>query len=101
MIKNLTELTKKKFIVVNIANEIGISKTAELFNYSRQTIRVWKKEYSKNGIEGLQNRSRKGQSYPNKVPDEVINKIIELKTNHPDYTAERIKKVLKLNYSIS
>ncbi|NOR46359.1 MAG: helix-turn-helix domain-containing protein [Candidatus Delongbacteria bacterium] len=100
VIKNLTELTKKKFIVVNIANEIGISKTAELFNYSRQTIRIWKKEYRENGIEGLQNKSRKGQSYPDKVSYDVVNKIIAIKVNHPDYTAKKIKKVLKLNYSI-
>ena len=100
MIKDLTELTKRKFIIVNIANEIGISKTAELFNHSRQTIRIWKKEFYKDGIEGLQNRSRLKQRFTNKMPDEIASRIIELKVNHPEYSAKKIKDVLGLNYSI-
>ena len=100
MIRDLTERTKRKFIVVNIASEIGITKTAELFNLDRGTIRIWRKRYSANGLEGLQNRSRSGQKFSNKTPDEITNKILELKSEYPDISAKKIKEVLNLNCSL-
>ena len=100
MNRELTELTKKKLVIVNIAKEIGISKTADLFDLSRPTIHNWINRYEKGGLESLQNRSRANQKYPNKVPDKVAKKIIDLKLANPAISAKEIQKKLKLKYSI-
>ena len=100
MFRDLTELTKKKYIVINIAYEIGICKAAELFNLNRKSVRNWINKYKEGGLEALQNRSRSDQNFPNKMPDVIVDQIIELKVEHPEYTAQKIKNILKLKYSL-
>ena len=100
MIREFTKLTKKKLVILNIAKEIGISKTADLFDISRPTIHNWIKRYEAGGLNFLQNRSRANQKHPNKMPDEVTKKIIDIKLANPAISAKEIKKKLKLKYSI-
>ena len=99
--ENLSKLTKRKFNIINIADEIGISKAAELFNIDRGTIRNWLKQFSNDGLKGLQNKSRVDQNFSNKIPNSTLKKILKLKIEHPEYTAKKIIDVLKLKYSIS
>ena len=101
MIKNLSEHTKRRYIIISISNEIGISKTAELFNLSRTTIHDWKKRYKENGFEGLQNKSRENQNSKNKMPENVVKKIFKLKAKNPKISAKMIKDTLNLNQSLS
>lgn len=101
MIRKLTDLTKKKFIVINIAYEIGICKTAELFNLNRRSIRNWITKYEKGGLEELQNKSRQDQLFESKMPKKIVEDIIRLKKIHPEYSVKKIKEVLNLNYSVS
>ena len=101
MIRILTELTKKKFIVINIAYEIGICKAAELFNLNRRSIRNWINKYEKGGLEELQNKSRQDQPFKNKMPKEIVRQILKLKIIHPEYSVKKIKEVLDLDCSIN
>ncbi|NOR46328.1 MAG: tetratricopeptide repeat protein [Candidatus Delongbacteria bacterium] len=101
MVKKFTDRTKRKFIVINIADEIGIGKTADLFNLDRKTIRNWKKRYYVDGIEGLHNKSRIHQKFTNKIPDEIVDKILELKLIHPKFSAKKIKDTLNLKCSLT
>lgn len=91
----------KRLEAVQTAKEIGISKAAELFDFSRKTIGKWVKEYEQGGIEALANRSRKNQSQPNKMPESVLTDIINLKNSNPSYSARKLKEKLELDYSVT
>jgi len=95
----ITDLTKRKYEVIKIARDIGISKTAEIFNLSPKSIRSWKKRFTEGGLEGLQNKSRTAQYHPNRMTSEVVKQIITLKTKHPEYSIPKIIKLLNLSCS--
>jgi transposase len=88
-------------MIVNIAKEIGICKAAELYGINRNSVRTWLKKYNDGGLESLQNKSRNDQLQKNKMPDYISEKIYRLKLDNPDYSAKKIKDVLKLDYSTS
>ena len=89
----------KKYEIIQIADEIGVDKASKLFNVSKVTIYSWIKAFKKYGKKGLDKKKRKSINYPNKISDEITEKIISLKVNNPKLTAESIKKKLNLKYS--
>ncbi|NOR44531.1 MAG: helix-turn-helix domain-containing protein [Candidatus Delongbacteria bacterium] len=101
LMDNLTESAKRKYIIINTSEEIGISKTAKLFKLSRTTVHNWIKRFKESGFEGLQNKSRKNQYFKNKMPDKVLENIFKLKAINPKISAKKIKETLNLNYSLS
>lgn len=92
---------KLRFKMVDSAAKIGISETARLFKVNRNTVSQWVKRYQQEGEAGLQNRSKKGVNYPNKMPRNLENRIVAYKKKNPNATATKIIKELKLQYSVS
>jgi len=95
------EKLKLRVKMVDSANKIGISETARLFKVNRNTVSHWVKRYREEGTAGLQNRSKKGVKYPNKMPLELEKKIISYKKKNPNVTATKIIEDLELEYSVS
>jgi len=87
--------------VLNSAEKIGITKTAELFNLTRDTIYRWKKNYAVSGADSLINKSRKEQFHPRRIPDQVRVAIQQLATNEPDLTLQEIITRLNLQCSLN
>lgn len=97
-----SEIVLHRLEIINSAKRIGISKTAELYNIDRSTIRRWIKRFENDGEEGLNNNSKKGKfQFWNQIPAEDEQKIIELKQINPDLSISKIKEKLKLSYSRS
>jgi len=91
----------KRLEIVKTAKEIGITKAAELYNYSRKTVGKWLKEYESGGKSALANKSRKNQLQPNKMPASVLEQIVLFKDKNPSYSARKIKEALGLDYSVT
>lgn len=95
------EKLKLRLRMVDSADKIGISETARLFRVNRNTVSHWVKRHKQEGEAGLQNRSKKGVNYPNKMPLELENKIVAYKEKNRDASATKIIKDLNLDYSVS
>jgi transposase InsO family protein len=98
------------------AHRNGISSAAREYQADRKTIRFWLKKYlaakphamsyeDELGI--MKNQSRLGQYHPNKLPDDIEKKIIEIRkpknTNRERKNkigARQIREILGLEYSV-
>ncbi len=101
MNKHLTKKQKLKLTIIKSALDIGISNSAKLFGRNRGTVGIWVREYKKNGIDSLSNKSRKKQYHPNKLSEQIVGNIIDLKKAEPSISAREIKIRLSLDCSIT
>lgn len=85
--------------MVICALQYGISKAAKTYNTTRKTVRKWVNRFKEGDYDNLVNKSRKDQFQPNKMPQNIEKKIIEVRTKYPFWGARRIKEHLELNYS--
>lgn len=86
---------------VNSAQKIGVAKTAELFNLTRDTVYRWLNGYRSSGLQGLANKSRLEQHHPRKLSAAVRVEIVQLQILEPQLTLQNIIDRLKLNCSVS
>jgi transposase InsO family protein len=68
--------------VLELANHFGVVKACREFNVPRSTFYRWKQKYDKEGRSGLYRKKPVAHNYPRKTPLEVIEKILELRTNY-------------------
>lgn len=64
------------------------------YGISRDTYYRYRRRYLTEGIEGLEDRSRKPKSSPAQIPTEVELRIVEMRTTHPRWGARRIRAEL-------
>jgi transposase len=88
------DIVKLRLKMVKTAQEVGISKTAELFKTSRNTVRKWLKRYLQYAEEGLKDRSRRPKRIPNKTDEKIVERVIELR-KQTGYGPKRISWLLK------
>jgi len=87
--------------VLNSAVKIGITKTAELFNITRDSIYRWKKRYGESGVNGLLNKSRKEQFHPCRIADSERSAIHHLAAMEPELTLLEIIQRLNLKCTVN
>lgn len=73
---------KLKLISNWLDQEDDISELARRYGVSRKTVHKWISRYRKEGIQGLEERSRAAHSHPNITEIIIINKIIDFKLKH-------------------
>ena len=71
-----------KFVVLEYANQAGISKACREFNVPRSTFYYWKQKYENEGRSGLYRKKPIAYSHPRKTSPEVVEKILELRKEH-------------------
>jgi transposase len=79
-----------RFKMVQYARKEGISQAARLFNTSRNTIRKWLKRFEKEGMSGLKDQSRAPKHSPNKLSQEVIDKLMKIREKYPTFSTKRL-----------
>jgi len=73
----------------------GIKAAAKTYQVNRGTVYKWLNAYSENGMEGLKNKSRIGQSHPNKLSADMVKHIVDCRKELP-VGAEVLKHHYKL-----
>src|SRR5262245_17388340 len=66
----------------------------EEYGISRKTGYKWKKRFLQQGLEGLQDLSRKPNSSPTGLSEDVVCRIVALKQAHPSWGARKLREVL-------
>jgi transposase InsO family protein len=64
------------------------------YGISRDTYYRYRRRYLAEGVEGLEDRSRKPKTSPAQIPTEVELRIVEMRTTHPRWGARRIRAEL-------
>lgn len=76
--------------MVRHAKQYGVSDTACVFDRTRKTVRKWRDRYLKEGLKGLEDRSRRPHYSSNKTSEKDRKKIIKLKGRMKHIGAERL-----------
>src|SRR3989344_1493177 len=70
---------RERWLKLHLTGGLSISGLALRSGFSRDTLHRWKREYLRFGLEGLKEKSRAHFSHPNTTPEEIVDKIRELR----------------------
>ena len=71
-----------KFVVLEYANLIGVTKACKEFDVPRSTFYGWKQKYEREGRSGLYREKPVAHNHPRKSSPEVVEKILELRREY-------------------
>jgi len=73
---------KRKLFIIQFIYKFNKNVTQELieFGVSKSTYYSWKKKYDSEGEEGLKRKKPIARNHPNKISQDIIDKVIELRT---------------------
>lgn len=86
-----TMSSKKEFINEMLNKEIPIKDLAIKFNISEKTAHKWKKRFLEYGLIGLEDISRKPTNSPQKLDEDTVIQLINLRTAHPSWGPKKIQ----------
>jgi transposase len=90
-----------KMLILDLASKRGnVARTCRDFNITKSSFYKWKRAYNLNGKEGLRRKKPIAFNHPNKIAQEVVNKILELRKEY-QLGPERIKWYLERYHGIT
>lgn len=85
---------KMEFALRAVRDVERFQQLCEEYGISRKTGYKWKKRFLQQGLEGLQDLSRKPKSSPRGLSENVVCRIVALKQAHPSWGARKLREVL-------
>ena len=82
------------FVELAIRAEIPFSELCQRFGISRQTGYKWLKRYLAGGLEALADRSRRPHNSPKRTADEMEQRVIQMRHEHPSWSGHKISRRL-------
>ncbi|MGS0686497.1 helix-turn-helix domain-containing protein [Nakamurella sp. GG22] len=76
--------------VLEVRDGQPVGEVAARYGVSRQSVSTWRKRYQSEGLDGLQERSRRPHTSPARVAVEVEPQICEMRRQHSRWGARRI-----------
>ena len=73
----------------------SMTELCERYGISRKTGYKWLSRYQQQGPSGLLNQSKAANSCPHRTPEELTQRLLELKQQHPKWGAKKLLAVLK------
>ena len=86
---------KLKFVLEYLEQEWSMSELCERYGIARETGYVWVRRYQAVGLEGLREKSRAAQRYPNQTAEEIEEKVLDLREAHLSWGPRKLKRVLE------
>lgn len=81
---------RTQFIADYLREVLSVSELCDLYGVSRKTAYKWIDRYLRQGPAGLEERSRRPQSSPNRTPDEVTQALLEARRRHPSWGGKKL-----------
>ena len=86
---------RKEFVTLASQDSINFAELCRRFGISRKTGYKWLGRYESDGMDGLEDRSRRPSSAAPRVVSSVEETITGLRTKHPAWGARKLRKVLE------
>jgi len=83
---------KREF--VTLADQASMTDLCRRFNISRKTGYKWRGRFLREGMEGLQNRSRRPRGSPWKTDRGTVNAVLRIRDHHPAWGGRKIRRRL-------
>lgn len=83
------------FVIQALGEKINIRALCRQFNISPTTGYKWVHRYLEEGEAGLQDRSRRPHTSPNRTPDEIEQKVLEVREENSSWGGRKINRLLK------
>jgi len=81
---------KTRFIADHLRGTFSISELCTNYRISRKTAYKWIDRYQHEGPGGLEDRSRKPYSAPNRTPQHIVQALLEVRSHHPSWGAGKL-----------
>ncbi len=78
--------------MVRSAQKHGVTETARLFEVSRPTVYKWVGRFNSDGLQGLQDRSRRPHHSPHALDEKIRQQIVRLRKKMPHCGAGRLHR---------
>ena len=98
--KNTMDL-KEEFVLRAIKGNNNFSSLCNEYGISRKTGYKWLERFTESGYEGLEDQSRKPETSPDALPEDVVCKIIRLKHAHLKWGPKKIHALYERSSSSS
>ena len=85
----------EKLEIIRHAEKVGNTESAIKFDVTRNSIRIWRQDYEKNGLEALMPKSSRPNHSPKKTSKWVIDKIINIKNDRAELGSKGMAEHLK------
>jgi transposase InsO family protein len=94
----LSQSTRRKLSLLQLAEELGnVSKACRIMGYHRDTFYEVRRAFQVGGVAGLVEEKRGPRGpHPNRVSDEVEEKILAYALDHPTHGQQRVANELRL-----
>jgi transposase InsO family protein len=86
---------RREFVRQALEADVNMSTLCRDFGISRKTGYKWLERYRSEGLDGLQDRSRRPRHSPNKTAPEVEQVILEARQQHPAWGGRKLKRWLE------
>ena len=86
---------KTQFIADYLRRSASITELCTNFGISRKTGYKWIDRYLHDGPQGLEDRSTKPYTAPNRTPAHIVEALIELRRHHPTWGAGKLLAVIE------
>jgi putative transposase len=86
---------RKEFIELYVRRQSRVSELCAAFGVSEKTGYKWIARYHDEGPAGLADRSRAPHESPQRVPPELIERIVALRKRHPTYGPRKLRGILQ------
>jgi putative transposase len=86
---------KTQFIADYLRRSLSISELCMNYGISRKTGYKWIDRYLHDGPQGLEDRSRKPYTAPNRTPEHIVRALIDLRSHHPTWGGGKLLAVIE------
>jgi len=84
-----------EFVIAANRKEKSMTQLCAEFGISRPTGYCWRKRYQADGIRGVQERSRQPHHSPERTPQKLEQRVVQLRQERPDWGARKIQHLLR------
>jgi transposase InsO family protein len=82
---------KLKFVLAALREDVVFTELCREFGITPVTGRLWRERFLAEGMEGLHERSRRPQRSPSQLGEDIVCRMIKLKTRYPRFGPEIVR----------
>lgn len=91
-------MNAKEGLIFDVEEGMSIAKAAAQHGVTRSCAYKWVERYRLDGLEGLEERSRRPEFNPKRVTQEVVDELVKLKKRYPDFGPAKLVLLLESSY---